>query len=143
MILSNFMSRHVDVSPRPAAVLSLRLALAALAIAVSFVASGSIGSVISLVGGACSLSTSMLLPSAFYAQLSWQQQGTVARVGLCFLLSFGVTIILLVTTKNVEALLGGGNDSDQLTGENGEAFGVPAALRLDIEQRNGQLSLAN
>ncbi len=64
-----------------------------------------LGILISLIGGLCSMTCSLLLPSLFFACLYWRDLGPVGRCGTVLLLVFGVSMLVLIVTINLFALL--------------------------------------
>lgn len=79
----------------------LRLLLFAVAALLALTVYSSLGSVLSLVGGLCSLTCSLLLPSAFYTLLAWRQLRWPARVALSTMLLLGLSLISLITATNL------------------------------------------
>ncbi len=82
----------------------LRLLLFAAAALLALTVYSSLGSVLSLVGGLCSLTCSLLLPSAFYTLLAWRQLRWPARAALSTMLVLGVALISLITATNLYEL---------------------------------------
>lgn len=66
-----------------------------------------LGATLSLAGGLASLSCSLLLPTWFYASLSWQHLRWHARAGLVALLAGGGSLVILVVGSNVCDMVGG------------------------------------
>ncbi len=64
-----------------------------------------LGILISLIGGLCSMTCSLLLPSLFFACLYWFELGPAARGGIIALLSFGMGMLVLIVALNLRALL--------------------------------------
>lgn len=64
-----------------------------------------LGSALSLLGGLASISCSLLLPTAFYALLSWRRLGVPAKLGLGALLAVGAALVVLITASNICDLL--------------------------------------
>lgn len=63
-----------------------------------------LGIFMSLIGGFCSLSCSLLLPSLFYMCLYWKELSPVRRTSIAALLVFGVCTLLLVVSTDMRAL---------------------------------------
>jgi len=59
----------------------------------------------SLVGGFCSISCSLLMPSLFFAVLHWGQLSTARRVGCGALLAIGVLLVVLIVSSDVTVLV--------------------------------------
>jgi len=74
-----------------------RVAIAGCALALSVPARNQLGSVLSLVGGFCSMSTSLILPVAFYTKLSWETHSNAVKVALNGMLVLGVVLLVQVT----------------------------------------------
>ncbi|KAG7673508.1 hypothetical protein Ndes2526B_g03042 [Nannochloris sp. 'desiccata'] len=74
-----------------------RVAIAGCALALGVPARNQLGSVLSLVGGACSMSTSLVLPVAFYTKLSWETHSNAGKVGLSGILVLGSVLLAQVT----------------------------------------------
>jgi vesicular inhibitory amino acid transporter len=91
----------VAAQPRPQVRYAVRLAIMAAAAALSYAARDVLGTVLSLVGGFCSLATSLVLPTLFYARLTWRRQGRPARAALAAGICVGVALLLTVTALNV------------------------------------------
>lgn len=66
-----------------------------------------LGASLSLLGGLCSITCSLVLPTAFYLRLSWRQLGWARRAGLLAMLALGLALVCLVTGMNVCKLLPG------------------------------------
>lgn len=79
----------------------IRVAIAGSAMILGVTARDNLGSVLSLVGGACSMATSLILPVLFYTKLSWAGHGKVGRAALTALLALGVYLLLQVTYQGV------------------------------------------
>lgn len=58
----------------------------------------------SLIGGFCSLSCSLLLPSLFYMCLYWKELSRARRTGIAALLVFGLCTLILVVSTDVRTL---------------------------------------
>ena len=89
---------------RPAVACALRLAIFAACTAVGLQAANSLGQIMSMVGGICSISCSLLLPTAFYLRLAWPQLGRAARGGLLVLLGAASCLIVLISVDNLRAM---------------------------------------
>jgi amino acid permease len=74
-----------------------RVAIAACALGLGVPARNELGNVLSLVGGACSMTTSLVLPVAFYTKLSWETHSNAVKVGLSGLLVLGSVLLVQVT----------------------------------------------
>lgn len=93
-----------------------------------------LGSALSLLGGLASISCSLLLPTAFYALLSWRRLGVPAKLGLGALLAVGVALVVLITSSNICDLLercrerhshsGGSGNGDSLLPGGGPLAGL-------------------
>lgn len=59
----------------------------------------------SLIGGFCSLSCSLLLPALFYAALYWNELRTSGQVGIMALLVFGCCLLTLIVTSDLQQLV--------------------------------------
>lgn len=88
-------------TPRHTAVFAVRFALFVAGVGLSFCARSVLGCVISLVGGLCSISCSLLLPTAFYSLLAWRDLRWPARAGLAALLLGGVALVCSITLQNL------------------------------------------
>lgn len=64
-----------------------------------------LGSALSLLGGLCSITCSLVLPTAFYLRLSWGRLAWPRRAGLLAMLALGAALVCLVTGMNVCELL--------------------------------------
>lgn len=64
-----------------------------------------LGVLMSLVGGFCSVSCSMLMPSFFYAVLHWTEMSTARKLGCWALLSCGVLLVVLIVSSDVSVLI--------------------------------------
>lgn len=64
-----------------------------------------LGSALSLLGGLCSITCSLVLPTAFYSLLAWPRLGRAAAGGLAAMLALGLSLVALVTAQNVCELL--------------------------------------
>ncbi len=91
----NWFSNLPHSHPYPAALGTL-LALSAYRV---------LGSALSLLGGLCSITCSLVLPTAFYLRLSWGRLTLPRRVGLLAMLALGLALVCLVTGMNVCELL--------------------------------------
>jgi hypothetical protein len=85
-----------------------RLGVAGGAVALSWAAREALGTVLGLVGGACSMATSLLLPVAFYASLTWRSQPATAKAAVGALGGAGAALLVLVTALNVRQVWFGG-----------------------------------
>lgn len=103
MLLSVLRSnRTADEQFHPPVLASaIRLGLFGAATLLALTAYQVLGATLSLLGGLASISCSLLLPTAFYASLSWRRQGWAARAGLAALLALGAALIALVTTTSL------------------------------------------
>lgn len=90
---------------------ALRFALACAAAALALTAYSALGSVLSLVGGLCSLTCSLLLPTAFYTRLVWPRLAWPLRAASCLLLAASLALIAVVTATNVAELAGARSDA--------------------------------
>ena len=94
-----------------AAVFVGRATIAGSALALSVIARNELGNVLSFIGGACSMCTSVLLPVAFYTSLAWHRLRPVQKMGLGVLAVVGVGLLTQVTWQDVDQLIhhsGGG-----------------------------------
>ena len=57
-----------------------RIAIAGFAMVLAVTARDHLGSILSLVGGACSMATSLIIPVMFYAKLSWRTHGKIGKI---------------------------------------------------------------
>jgi vesicular inhibitory amino acid transporter len=85
----------------------LRLAIFTAGTVLGLTAYNVLGSMLSLVGGLCSLTCSLLLPVAFYTRLAWRRLGLAARAGLVGLLFLGSGLVSLTTAMNLCDLIQG------------------------------------
>lgn len=76
--------------------LTYRMLLCTLSLGVAILARDNLGELLSLVGGGCSMATSLILPIAFYARLSWHEHSFWGKLSLHMLLAFGLILLLLV-----------------------------------------------
>lgn len=84
---------------------ALRVALFALGTLLALSAYRVLGSALSLLGGLCSITCSLVLPTAFYLRLSWGRLAWPRRAGLLAMLALGAALVCLVTGMNVCELL--------------------------------------
>lgn len=82
----------------------LRILMFFAASGLSYKAFDALGILVSLTGGLCSMTCSLLLPALFYACLYWQDLKVAGRSGIAMLLGFGVCMLLLIVVRNVQAL---------------------------------------
>jgi vesicular inhibitory amino acid transporter len=82
-----------------------RTAIAAAALVLGVAAREELGNVLGLVGGACSMMTSLVLPLAFYARLAWGRHGQTGRSALVSLIALGLLLLVQVTLTSVLQLL--------------------------------------
>lgn len=87
--------------PKRRAVLALRLGLFAGCSLVALTAYDALGSVLSLLGGLCSITCSLILPTAFYSLLAWPRLRAPARAGLLAMLALALSLVTLITAQNV------------------------------------------
>jgi hypothetical protein len=78
-----------------------RLSVAAIAVLLAVLGRNTIGDILSLVGGLCSVTTSMLMPVFFYARLTWDLQSVSAKAGLLFFGAIAVALAIGVTGLNL------------------------------------------
>lgn len=97
-----------------------RLVVAASAFALAAAARNSLGSVLGLVGGACSMTVSLVLPVLFYMQLTWRRTALPRRVGLVTFAAFAVCLLVVVTGLNLQAMI---NNDDRRRRHPDDAFG--------------------
>lgn len=64
-----------------------------------------LGNVMSLVGGMCSMSCSLLLPSLFYLILHRHELSLTRKSGVVLLLLCGVALLLLIVVQNLQDLI--------------------------------------
>lgn len=88
-------------SPRRRATHGLRLIIFAAGTVLGLTAYRRLGAALSLLGGFCSLTVSLVLPTAFYALLEWQRLGWAKRAGLGAMLALGLALVGLVTATNI------------------------------------------
>jgi hypothetical protein len=72
---------------------------------ISYGAYNNVGDFMSLSGGFCSISCSLLVPSLFYLLLFRRQLKRDAIVALVALLMLGVLLLIFITTQNVADLI--------------------------------------
>jgi vesicular inhibitory amino acid transporter len=84
--------------------LALRLAIFAAGSVLSFWAFDVLGIFMSLIGGFCSLSCSLLLPSLFFMCLYWQELSVARRTSILAVLVFGVCTLVLVVSSDIRTL---------------------------------------
>jgi solute carrier family 32 (vesicular inhibitory amino acid transporter) len=63
-----------------------------------------LGIFMSLIGGFCSLSCSLLLPSLFFMCLYWQDLSVARRTSILAVLVFGVCTLVLVVSSDIRTL---------------------------------------
>lgn len=76
--------------------LTYRVLLCTVSLGVAILAKDNLGELLSLVGGGCSMATSLILPTAFYSKLSWHDHSFLGKLTLRTLLVFGLILLLLV-----------------------------------------------
>lgn len=91
-------------APLPWVERALRLTLFAAAVLLALTVYSSLGSVLSLVGGLCSLTCSLLLPTAFYTLLAWERLSWPSRLSLSALVVLSVSLIALTTASSLAEL---------------------------------------
>ena len=64
-----------------------------------------LGVLMSIVGGFCSITCSLLMPSFFYAVLHWPELSTARRAGCCSLLCAGAAFVVLIVSSDVSVLV--------------------------------------
>ena len=64
-----------------------------------------LGVLMSIVGGFCSITCSLLMPSLFYAVLHWPELSTARRAGCCTLLCAGAAFVVLIVSSDVSVLV--------------------------------------
>lgn len=82
----------------------LRILVFSAATGVSFKAFDVLGILVSLTGGLCSMTCSLLLPALFFACLYWQEMKTFGRCGIVALLIFGMCMLVLIVAQNLQAM---------------------------------------
>ena len=82
-----------------------RASIAAAALVVGVAARNELGDFLSLVGGACSMTTSLILPLLFYTKLAWGTVSTVRKAVLISLLVVGVVLLVQVTFQDARQFL--------------------------------------
>ncbi|KAL4428159.1 hypothetical protein ABPG75_002248 [Micractinium tetrahymenae] len=87
--------------PKRRVALALRLVLFATCALLALTAYDALGSVLSLLGGLCSITCSLILPTAFYSLLAWPRLRTPARVALLALLALALSLAALITAQNI------------------------------------------
>ena len=87
---------------RHEAAVAVRLALFALSAGGALMSAHVLGEVISLTGGICSISTSLLLPTAFYLRLAGPRAGPAARAALALMLGAGACVAASITASNLQ-----------------------------------------
>ncbi|KAK9806857.1 hypothetical protein WJX72_005136 [[Myrmecia] bisecta] len=90
--------------PRRGVGQAIRLSVFAAGAAVAFMAYNVLGNAMSLVGGVCSMCTSLLLPSLFYLILHWKELPQWRRAGVVLVLAIGLALLLLIVGQNVADL---------------------------------------
>lgn len=63
------------------------------------------GNMLSLVGGLCSITCSLLLPSLCFLLLYWAEIGWAKRCGVLIIMTVGVVLLVSITTENLKAIL--------------------------------------
>jgi solute carrier family 32 (vesicular inhibitory amino acid transporter) len=63
-----------------------------------------LGIFMSLIGGFCSISCSLLLPSLFFMCLYWQELSVARRTSILAVLLFGVCTLVLVVSSDIRTL---------------------------------------
>ena len=63
-----------------------------------------LGIFMSLIGGFCSISCSLLLPSLFFMCLYWQELSVARRTSILVVLLFGVCTLALVVSSDIRTL---------------------------------------
>ncbi|GAB4818922.1 hypothetical protein N2152v2_005968 [Parachlorella kessleri] len=91
--------------PRQVFVYAVRLTVFLLGVAISYSSQSFIGVVISLVGGLCSISCSLVLPTAFFCFLAWKDLNVKSKAGLSLLLLVGVGLVCSITAQNLCAII--------------------------------------
>ena len=81
-----------------------RLIIGGAALALGVAARNELGNVLSLVGGACSMATSLILPVAFYSKLSWQTHGPAVKFSLSAVMVLGVVLLTQVTWQDARQM---------------------------------------
>lgn len=80
---------------------AIRMVIFFLGSLISYRAYNYVGDIMSLSGGFCSISCSLLVPSLFYLLLYRRQLKRRAIVGLVGLLMFGLLLLIFITAQNV------------------------------------------
>ncbi|KDD75855.1 transmembrane amino acid transporter protein [Helicosporidium sp. ATCC 50920] len=111
--------RSAARKPRKAALFLLRLSMFVAGGALAYTAANVLGNFISLVGGLCSMFSSVLMPIGFFSILAWRDLRRCSRAGLVSLLFFGVCLVVSVTYQNVLRLV-----HPAASAENGGAGGI-------------------
>lgn len=89
---------------RPSTAYTIRLLLFAAASIVSYQAFDVLGILISLTGGICSMTCSLLLPALFFTCLHWRDLQAAGRTMMVMLLTCGACILLLILAQNIQAI---------------------------------------
>lgn len=63
------------------------------------------GNILSLVGGLCSITCSLLLPSLCFLLLYWVEIGWGKRCGVMLIMGVGALLLVLITSENLRAIL--------------------------------------
>ena len=84
--------------------LTYRVLLCTVSLGVAILAKDNLGELLSLVGGGCSMATSLILPTAFYSKLSWHDHSFHGKLILRTLLIFGLILLLLVGGIDLNSL---------------------------------------
>jgi amino acid permease len=81
-----------------------RVVIAACALSLGVAARNELGNILSVVGGFCSISTSLILPAAFYAKLSWETHSNAVKMGLGGMFLCGGMLLVQVTYQGAKKL---------------------------------------
>eukprot|EP00884_Botryococcus_braunii_P012581 jgi/Botrbrau1/21323/Bobra.0184s0033.1 len=91
--------------PPLATVYSIRLFFFVCGAGLAYVAFGFLGDVMSLVGGFCSLSCSLLMPAGFHLALTWKEQSSLGRARGLSLLFVGLALLVLIVGQSILSIV--------------------------------------
>ncbi|KAK9821002.1 hypothetical protein WJX74_000120 [Apatococcus lobatus] len=98
-------ARSAHSVARPALLQLLRIIVFLLDAAVGILAYRQFGNILSLVGGLCSITCSLLLPSLCFLLLYWVEIGWAKRCGIMLIMIVGGALLVLITSDNLKAIL--------------------------------------
>lgn len=82
-----------------------KLLVSIMSLGIAILAKEKAGSLVSLIGGSCSMTMSLLLPIFVYAKLQWQHIQDYTKAVLLLMGCFGFGLLILVTILNLNDLL--------------------------------------